>query len=176
MQENNSFGDTSAENQQPVNTTKKSNCLKLGFVVVLSLLILSAGSLAYLIKSNTELRSQLVRLTAPKEILNTLQQDSSQEMSIKIVPYRLEEEEGQMVAIFQINNPNKENNISNVTYWTDKNGACKATTQAFSEFIKVPAIEINDYVFFQFSNENGSISQIYADSPNPIFQCGALPE
>jgi len=181
MEEKSSSIDISAKNQQSpeqsIKSIQKPNYWKLGFIVVLLMLVLSIGLLVYFIKSNTKLSSQLAKSITPSVVPSaTPQQGATQEISVKIDPYRLDNEGGQIIATFQINNLNKESNISKVTYWTDKNGACKAKTEEFSEFIKIPASEIEDYVFFQFADDKNHTSEIYASSPNPIFQCGKLAE
>ncbi len=186
MQENYLHPSTFSKNQpdQPFNSVQRPNYWKTGFVMSLITLFLALGLLAYFVKNNNELSNKLAKsVTECKTSINpsitplaNQQQNTSQGISIKIDPYRLDNEQGRMIATFQITNLNKEISISKVTYWTDKIGACKAKTQEFSEFIKIPAEEINDYVFFQFSDAEKGISEIYASSPNPIFQCGDLTE
>jgi len=188
MEEKNFPIDISVKNQQlpeqSIKPIRKPNYWKLGFIVVLLMLVLSIGLLVYFIKSNSNLSKRIAKSVIPDEISitpsavpsATLQQDVVQGIFVKINPYRLDDEGEQIIATFQINNLNKESNISKVTYWTDKNGACKAKTEKFSEFIKIPASEIEDYVFFQFADDKNHTSEIYASSPNPIFQCGKLTE
>lgn len=179
MEENNLPNTTSPESQKP-------NQWKLGFIVVLFMLIFSTGSLFYFMKSNTDLRNKITKPIISNEIsvipspsvipLTTPGQEVTHIISMQIEPYRLDDEAGQIIATFQVTNLNKEKNINKVTYWTDKKGACNAKTQPFSEFIKVPAEDIDSFVFFQFTSEAGDSSQIYAMSHHPIFQCGKLAE
>jgi len=188
MEENNLPINTSVEDQQfpgqLINPIQKINNWKLRFIVVLLILLLSMGLLIYLVINNMKLSSLLTKSITSSEVSITPlivpsvtpQVGNAQKISVKIDPYRLDDEEGQVIATFQITNLNKDSHINKVTYWTDKNGACKAKIQAFSEFIKIPANEINDYAFFQFTGEKIGTSEIYASSPNPIFQCEKLAE
>jgi hypothetical protein len=103
-------------------------------------------------------------------------QDGGQNIFVRIEPYRADDENGQAIVTFQITNLNEEVKIDKITYWTDKKGACEAKTSPFSEFIKIPMDDINNYSFFQFSDKDDNTSEIYASSHNPIFQCGTLAE
>jgi hypothetical protein len=169
----------------------KKNYWKLGFFVVLLLWLLSAFSLVAYFKNSengsTEGEKELTnavpttnnmpndKTPTTSKSTNTPLLDVGREISVRIEPYRLDEEQSRQIATFQIINLNEKDKLDKVTYWTDKNGACKATTQPFTEFVKVPVDEAN-YSFFRLTDADGKISEIYASSHNPIFQCGNLAE
>jgi hypothetical protein len=168
----------------------KKNIWKLGFFVVLILWLLSISSLTayFKIKENrlSESQKELTNAVPTTNNMlndkipstsepNTSLQDVGREISVRIEPYRLDEEQSRQIATFRIVNMNEKDKLDKVTYWTDKNGACKATTQPFTEFVKVPVDEAN-YSFFRLTDVDGTMSEIYASSHNPIFQCGNLAE
>jgi hypothetical protein len=173
MEESNLSIGTSMINQQPL---KKPNYWKPGFVIVLLMLVLSIGLIAFYINSNARLASQLAKSIISNKIaitpsivpLAVPQQDAVQIISPQIRLYRSDIEGGQIIATFQIKNLNKASNINKVTYWTDKNSPSEAKTQPFSEFINIPVSEINDYVFFQFENDKNNSSEIYASQLRPM--------
>ncbi len=97
-------------------------------------------------------------------------------ISARVELYRIEDDLEEISAIFKITNLNNDISLKEIRYWTDKTGSCEAQTVQFSEFIEIPLNEIDQYSFFQFIDDSGNNSEIYASSSTPIFQCGALAE
>lgn len=173
------------ESQVPASLTEvKKSCWKIGFFVILLLWLLSVTVLVLDfnnraskpdegVKQPTELSPAVT--TAPSDITKSGTIAGERKISVRIDPYRADEENGQIIATFQITNLHEEIEIDKVTYWTDKKGACQAETQPFTELVKIP-VDGADFSFFQFTDIDGNTSEIYASSHNPIFQCGDLAE
>jgi hypothetical protein len=127
-------------------------------IIIISALAFLAGAICYW-QYNT---------ATTEKITNTIPG-----VFVDIEPYTIDNAGN---AVFSIKALSKESDVAEVTYWTDKLGACKAKTEPFTKLISVPLGDIDNYVFFELTDKNGNISEIYAMSPNPIHQCGNLAE
>lgn len=108
------------------------------------------------------------------EVESDVESDSIiKEEEIRIETYGVDENNGNLIAKFQISNYDK---YSKVTYWTDADSACNAITDDISDIIEVSLDENTKYTFFQFMDLENNRSQIFAQSHYPIFQCGSLVE